>query len=90
MIIRGHIVFWEIVFDSFVISRPNLGCSHWLEYLFIYILIYENVVMLHFARASNWVNDATSFFSVGSQLFLDQTICDNFHPFFYPSNSTHI
>ena len=26
--------FWEMVFGSFMISRPNLGCSHWLEFVY--------------------------------------------------------
>ena len=26
-------VFWEIVFGSFMVSGPNLGCSHWLVFV---------------------------------------------------------
>ena len=29
----GHIVFWEIVFGSFMISRPDSGYRHWLEFV---------------------------------------------------------
>ena len=31
---EGQIVFWEMVFGSFMISRPNLDCSHWLEFVY--------------------------------------------------------
>ena len=33
-----HIVFWEMVFGNFMISRPILGCSHWLEFVYIRML----------------------------------------------------
>ena len=39
-----------------MISRPNLGCSHWLEFVYTRMLSWH-----HFARASNWVKDTTSF-----------------------------
>ena len=45
-----------MVFGSFMISRPNLGCSHWLEFVYRRMLPW-----CHFARASNWVKDTTSF-----------------------------
>ena len=30
----GHIVFWEMVFGSFMISRPNLSSSDWLGFVY--------------------------------------------------------
>ena len=40
-------------------SRRNLGCSHWLEFVYTIILSWH-----HFACASNWVKDTTSFFAL--------------------------
>ena len=37
-----------------MISRPNFGCSHWLEFVYMRILSWR-----HFACASNWVKNTT-------------------------------
>ena len=44
----GHIVFLEMVFGSFMISRPNLGCSHWLEFVYVRLLSRRHYVRMSF------------------------------------------
>ena len=55
-----------------MIIRPNLSCSHWWEF------VYTRTSWGHFAPASNWVNDATSFFYLGFMLPLFLTPPPNF------------
>ena len=40
----GHIIFWEMVFGCFMISRPNLGCSHWWEFVYTRVLSWRHFV----------------------------------------------
>ena len=45
-----------------MISRPSLGCSHWLE--FVYTECYHGVIFVHAPAIAQTLNDATSLLSI--------------------------
>ena len=68
-------------FGTFMISRPNLGCSHWLKFVYTRMLSWR-----HFARASNWVKNITSLFSIIAGMdwdYLFRRLSTNFMLYIY-------
>ena len=56
---------WRGAFGSFMISRPSLGCSHWLEFVYTQnaaMMSFNNVMRQHL----DYVQDVIFSFSFGS------------------------
>ena len=59
-----------------MIIGPSLSCIHWLGFVYTeccHEVMFTQNAMTSFARASNWVNDTTSYFLLQSKFCVQST-----------------